>query len=475
MELNHIAERLKKIAGNDAVIHASNALIAYECDALTVDRDVPDMVIIPRTTEQVVEIVKVLHNEQIPFVPRGAGTGLSGGALTVGGGVILSTTRLNQILNVDIRNRRALVEPGVVNLNITKAVQAQGYHFAPDPSSQGACTVGGNINNNSGGPHTLKYGVTVNHVLSVQVVLPNGELVWLGGESDSNPGYDLTGAFVGSEGTFGVVVKAWVKLTRLPAAHRTMLAVFDRAEDAISTISEIIAAGIIPAALEMLDVMAIKAVEEAFNVGLPLDAGAVLIIELDGLEAGLDSQMERVLQICRETNTREVRHATTDSERGRLWTARKRAFGALGRLSPNYLTQDGVVPRTKLPQIMEYVYSVGKKYNVGVANVFHAGDGNTHPCILYNESDPDSVNRALQASTDIIVKCIELGGSVTGEHGIGIEKQNLMPLMFSEDDLNVMAKVKSAFNPDGLLNPKKVFPTNKGCIEIAGMRKAAAL
>ena len=221
--------------------------------------------------------------------------------------------------------------------------------------------------------------------------------------------------------------------------------------------------------------MAIKAVEEAFNVGLPLDAGAVLIIELDGLEAGLDSQMEQVLQICRETNTREVRHATTDSERGRLWTARKRAFGALGRLSPNYLTQDGVVPRTKLPQIMEYVYSVGKKYNVGVANVFHAGDGNTHPCILYNESDPDSVNRALQASTDIIVKCIELGGSVTGEHGIGIEKQNLMPLMFSEEDLDVMAKVKSAFNPDGLLNPKKVFPTNKGCIEIAGMRKAAAL
>jgi glycolate oxidase len=370
---------------------------------------------------------------------------------------------MRRILEINLRDRYAVVEPGLVNVHLTQQLKGSGLHYAPDPSSQGACTIGGNVATNSGGPHTLKYGVTVNHVLGVEVVLPDGEVVQFGGPCSESPGYDLTGLFVGSEGTFGVCTKVWVRLTPDPATQRTMLGVFETVRAATEAISAIIGAGIVPAALEMMDQGIIEAVEAAFQFGFPLDAGAVLLIEVDGLAAAVDVERDQIAALCRQHGAREVRMAQTSAERQLLWKCRKQAFGAIGRLSPSYCTQDGVVPRTKLPAILEFITQVSSKYRLRIVNVFHAGDGNIHPILLFDERDPDQVQRVIAAGDEILSRCIELGGSVTGEHGIGVEKINLMPKLFSAESLEVMHDVRRVFNPDGRCSPHKLLPTAGGC------------
>jgi glycolate oxidase len=423
-----------------------------------------------------VAVVKYLHQEKISFVPRGAGTGLSGGCLPIEAPVMIGTSRLNKIKHIDLTNRRIVAQSGVVNLWVSNAVKNEGLQYAPDPSSQQACTIGGNVAENSGGPHTLKYGVTTNHVLGLELVLPDGDVVTLGGAVEDVPGYDLRGITIGAEGTFGLVTEATLRLTRQPQAYRTFLAVYESVDDATETVSDIIAAGIVPAALEMMDTLIIQAVEEAFHVGFPTDAGAVLIIELDGLAAGLEPQTARIQEICRHNNAREVRIAADDAERLALWKSRKRAFGAIGRLAPNYATQDGVVPRTKVPNILRAISGVAEKYQLRIANVFHAGDGNIHPILMYDERNPGEAERVVQAGQEILKACVDLGGSLTGEHGIGIEKREQMPLIFSPEDLLVMSEIRSVFNPDNLCNPHKIIPTpGSGCIDVRAPRRQVPL
>jgi glycolate oxidase len=470
-----LLNRLRGIVGRDAVLASPSELLVYECDGYTIDKSRPDVVVFPTSAEQVAAVVRLCNELDVPFLPRGAGTSLAGGCLPVGGGVVLSLARMKRILEVDYRNRIAIVEPGVVNLGLTNHLKPQGWHFAPDPSSQGACTVGGNVATNSGGPHTLKYGVTVNHVLGLEFVLPDGEVVRTGGPTEDNPGYDVTGVMVGSEGTFGVATRIWVRLTRNPEAYRTLLGVFETVDDATNTISDIIGAGIVPAALEMLDRLILQAVEAAFHFGFPLDAGAVLIMEVDGLEAGLDADSERITEIAQRNHAREVRRANTDAERLLLWKSRKQAFGAVGRLAPSYCTQDGVVPRTRLPHILREIQRIGEKYQLRVCNVFHAGDGNIHPIVLFDERDAEQVKRVLAASHEILEECIRVGGSVTGEHGIGVEKIDFMPKLFTPEDLAMMVRLKSAFNPQGRCSPGKMLPTAGACIEPTKASRRAAL
>jgi glycolate oxidase len=468
-----LLDRLTCVAGAENVLTAPSDLLVYECDGFTVAKNKPDFVVFPTTTEQVVGVVKACNEFDVPFVPRGAGTSLAGGCLPVGGGVMICLSKMKRILEVNTRDRFAVVEPGVVNLGLTRQLMPLGWHFAPDPSSQGACTIGGNVATNSGGPHTLKYGVTVNHVLGVEIVLPDGEVVVTGGPVEDQPGYDLTGVIVGSEGTFGVVTKIWCRITRNPQAYRTLLGVFETVDDATNTISDIIGAGIVPGALEMLDRLMLGAIEEAFHFGFPLDAGAVLIMEVDGLEAGLDRDAERITEIAKKNNAREVRHAKTADERALLWKSRKQAFGAIGRLAPSYCTQDGVVPRTKLPHILRFIQRTAEKHGIRIANVFHAGDGNIHPILLFDERDTAQVERVLMASHEILEECIAVGGSVTGEHGIGVEKIDLMPKLFSPDDLAMMIRVRQAFNPDGLCSPAKMLPTAGACHEPSRIQRSA--
>jgi glycolate oxidase len=470
-----LIDRLRAIVGRDAVLTSPSELLVYECDGFTIEKNKPDVVVFPTATEQVVQVVQVCNELDVPFLPRGAGTSLAGGCLPVGGGVMITLSRMKRILEVDYRNRFAVVEPGVINLWLTNHLKTHGYHFAPDPSSQGACTIGGNVATNSGGPHTLKYGVTVNHVLGLEFVLPDGRVVVAGGPTEDNPGYDLTGVIVGSEGTFGVATKVWVRITRNPEAYRTLLGVFETVDDATNTISDIIGAGIVPAALEMLDTLILQAVEAAFHFGFPLDAGAVLIMEVDGLEVGLDGEAERITAIAKKNNAREVRRAATDAERLLLWKSRKQAFGAVGRLAPSYCTQDGVVPRTKLPHILREIQRIGEKYNLRICNVFHAGDGNIHPILLFDERDADQVRRVLAASHDILEECVRVGGSVTGEHGIGVEKIDFMPKLFTPRDLGMMLRLRAAFNPDGRCSPRKMLPTAGACIEPSKASRRAAL
>jgi glycolate oxidase len=471
----NLFERLRAIVGRDGILTSRSDLLVYECDGYTIEKNTPDVVVFPTSTEQVVQVVRTCNEFRVPFLPRGAGTSLAGGCLPVGGGVMLALTRMKRILEVNYRDRYAVVEPGVVNLWLTNHLKAQGFHFAPDPSSQGACTIGGNVATNSGGPHTLKYGVTVNHVLGVEMVLPDGQVVQTGGPAEDNPGYDLTGVVVGSEGTFGVVTRVWVRITRNPAACRTLLGVFETVDDATNTISDIIGAGIIPGALEMLDRLILQAVEAAFHFGFPLDAGAVLIMEVDGLEAGLDADAERITQLAQRNKAREVRRAASDAERLLLWKSRKQAFGAVGRLAPSYCTQDGVVPRTRLPHILREIQRIGEKYQLRIANVFHAGDGNIHPILLFDERDADQVQRVLKASHEILEECVNCGGSVTGEHGIGVEKIDFMPRLFTPEDLQMMIRLRSAFNPAGNCSPAKMLPTAGACIEPSKAGRRAAL
>jgi glycolate oxidase len=458
-----LADEFRSVAGPDAVLTAHSDLLVYECDGFVIEKNSPDVAVFPRTTGQVQAIVRLCNQHGVPFLPRGAGTSLAGGCLSVGGGVMIVLTRMKQILEINLRDRYAVVQPGVVNVWLTQALKGTGYHYAPDPSSQGACTIGGNVATNSGGPHTLKYGVTVNHVLGVEAVLSDGSVVQLGGPSEDSPGLDLTGTIVGSEGTLAVVTKVWVRLTRDPQGVRTMLGIFESCDDATNAISEIIAAGIIPAALEMMDQGILVAVEEAFHFGFPLDAQAILLIEVDGLEAGLDLQRDRIIEICNRCAAREVRQARDAKERLLLWKCRKQAFGAVGRLSPSYCTQDGVVPRTRLPHILRRIQEIGARHGVRTVNVFHAGDGNIHPILLFDERQPDEIDRVLAASGEILDECIACGGSVTGEHGIGVEKINFMHKMFTADDLEVMGRLRQAFNPRGLLSPGKMLPTAGAC------------
>jgi glycolate oxidase len=467
--------RLRETVGSENVLASHADLVVFECDGFTIEKSSPDVVVFPCTTEHVAAVVKICHAFDVPFLPRGAGTSLAGGCLPVGGGVMIVLTRMKEILEINLRDRYAVVQPGVVNVWLTNALKGTGFHYAPDPSSQGACTIGGNVATNSGGPHTLKYGVTVNHVLGVEAVLADGRIVQFGGPSEDAPGLDLVGALVGSEGTLAIVTKIWCRLTRNPQGVRTMLGIFDSVDDATTAISEIIGAGIVPAALEMMDRGIVQALEEAFHFGFPLDAEAVLLIEVDGLEAGLDEQRERIVALCNASNAREVRLAADAKERQKLWKCRKQAFGAIGRLSPSYCTQDGVVPRTKLPHILQRIRAICAAHDVRVVNVFHAGDGNIHPIILFDERDADQIQRVLAASGEILDECLACGGSVTGEHGIGVEKIAFMQKMFTPSDLAAMERLRDAFNPHNRLSPDKLLPTAGACGHEAKkpMRRAA--
>jgi len=460
-----LRRELETIVGAGGVLSDPEELLVYESDGLTLFRALADFVVFPTSAEQVAAVVRLANRESIPFVARGAGTGLSGGCLPAEGGLVISMMRMNRVLEVDYDNQIAVVEPGLVNLHLSWAVGPRGFYYAPDPSSQQACTIGGNIANNSGGPHTLKYGVTVNHVLGLEVVLPDGEIAWLGGKTRDALGYDLAGVFVGSEGTFGIATKIVVRILKKPQAVKTVLAVFDRIEQASAAVSAIIAAGLVPAAVEMIDQLTIQAVEDAFGCGYPRDAAAALLIELDGLAVGMSAQADRIVAACREAGAREVRAAADEAERQLLWKGRKSAFGAYGRVSPAYMVMDGVIPRTKLPYVLSRVNEIVAAHGLRVGNVFHAGDGNLHPNILYDPRTPGEEARVVAAGAEIMKVCAEVGGSISGEHGIGLEKADFMPFIFSPADLALMQRLKDAFNPRGLCNPGKVFPTRKSCVE----------
>jgi glycolate oxidase len=460
---------LTAIVGAENVLHHHDELLVYECDGYVINKNVPDVVVFPTCTEHVVEVIKLCNRHDVPFVPRGAGTSLAGGTLAIGGGVMICLTRMKRILEINTRDRYAIVEPGVVNVWLTRALAGQGFHYAPDPSSQTACTIGGNVATNSGGPHTLKYGVTVNHIRGVELVMPDASVVNLGGICEDSPGYDLTGLVVGSEGTFGIVTKAIVNLTRDPETGRTLLGVFDTVEAATETVSGIIAAGIVPAALEMLDNLMIQAVEQAFHFGFPTDAGAILIIEVDGIDAGMDREAQAIAQIVESRGGKVQKSITWRTRKApeyvAIWKSRKSAFGAIGRLSPTFCTQDGVVPRTLLPHILRFIQDVSRRHDIRIANVFHAGDGNIHPILLFDERDPEQVKRVLVASHEILEECIRVGGSVTGEHGIGVEKMALMPKLFAPEDLAAMIAIRTAMNPEGRCSPSKMLPTGGHCLE----------
>ncbi|HEX3798111.1 MAG TPA: FAD-linked oxidase C-terminal domain-containing protein [Verrucomicrobiae bacterium] len=472
-----VIDALRAIVGRENIVHGEQELLVYECDAYTLEKQLPNVVVLPRTTAEVAAVVKLCAEHHLPIIPRGAGTSLSGTVLAVTGGVMIALTRMNRVLDVDYRNRRALVEAGCVNAWVTNAVKGGGLYYAPDPSSQSACTIGGNVATNSGGPHTLKYGVTTNHVLGFEMVMPDGEILWLGARPDGGEdvaGYDLRGVVVGCEGMFGIVTRVLLQLIRAPQMFKTLLGVFENVDDASRTVTGIIAAGMVPGAMEMMDQLITQAVEAAYKFGFPLDAGAVLIIELDGLAAGLDQQADRVIEICKRNRAREVRLAKTEQERLDLWKCRKRAFGAIGRLSPNFLTQDGVVPRSKLPEMMRFIRACSEKHGLRIPNVFHAGDGNIHPLILYDEREPAQVQSALAAGHDILEKCIEFGGSATGEHGIGVEKIDFMAKQFTVADLDAMRMLRRVFDPEIRCNPHKMFPGSKRCADFAPRKQIAA-
>jgi len=448
---------LRRCLGRDDVLSAPSELGVYDCDAFTVERGRPDAVVFPRNARQVADMIRTANRHEVPVIPRGAGTGLAGGCVPLGGGVVLMLTRMNRILEVNLRDRMAVVEAGVPSLQLSHRLAGTGYHYAPDPSSQGASTIGGNVATNAGGPHTLKYGVTINHVLGLEAVTGDGSVVELGPVEDPAE-LDLVGLLGGGEGTLAVVTKVWVRLTPNPHDARAMRAIFDSVDDATRAVSRIMATGIIPSAMELMDRGILAAVEEAFHFGFPLDAGAVLVIEVDGPAAGLDRQQEQVAAFCREQNAREVLVARSPGERDLLWKCRKLSVGAVGRLSPSYVIQDGVVPRTKLPQIIRRIAEIGEQHQVRIVNVAHAGDGNVHPILLFDERDPAEVRRALAAGRELLAECIALGGSVTAEHGIGIEKIEFMDKLFGPADLEAMSRIRRAFDPAGRLNPGKLLP-----------------
>src|SRR5436190_7777356 len=465
-----LLDELRRILGPDGLVASAEGRLVYECDMHTFYKGAPDVVALPESTAEVVAIVRLCRGERVPIVPRGSGTGLIGGAMAPLGGVMIGLNRMTRIVEIDLANRAATVQPGLINLWLTRAVQERGWFFAPDPSSQMVSSIGGNVSTNAGGPHCLKYGITSNHVLGLELVTGRGELVRLGGKVADRPGYDLTGVAVGSEGTFGIVTAVTVRLLHAPETVRTILASFVTIEDASEAVSAIIAAGMIPAALEMLDELMIRAINEGSNAGYPKDAAAVLLIELDGPLAEVMAQSERAAQICWERGALEVRVARDDAERALLWKGRKEAAGAVGRLAPTYLLQDAVVPRSKLPTIMRELIAIGARHRVRIANVFHAGDGNLHPLILYDDRDPEELERAKAANEELLSACIAMGGTVTGEHGVGLDKAKNLPLQYADADLNFMYRLRRAFDPETIMNPGKLLPSHPACGE--GFRPA---
>jgi glycolate oxidase len=463
--------KLESALPKGAVVASREELRTYESDGLASYHVAPGVVVLPESTEHVQAIVRLCHQAGVPFVARGSGTGLSGGALPLEHGVLIVLARMRRILEIDIRNQRAVVEPGVINLSVTREVEPHGYYYAPDPSSQLVCSIGGNVAENSGGAHCLKYGFTTNHVLGLEVVLPDGELVHLGGKALDPPGYDLIGAFVGSEGTLGIATKITLRLVRKPETVRTLLAAFATTDEAGEAVSQIIAAGIVPAAVEMMDALSIEAAEAAVHAGYPPGAGAVLIVELDGPAAEVEDQFAAVERICRACRSFAIRIAEDDAERALIWKGRKSAFAAVGRISPDYYVQDGVIPRTALPAVLRQIAELGKQTGLRIANVFHAGDGNLHPLVLYDAKIPGQAAHAEEAAARILEICLEHGGSITGEHGVGVDKKKHMSQMFTADDLNVMQLLRCAFDPRGLCNPGKLFPTTRLCGERPGPRR----
>ena len=455
---------LARAVGADQVITDPAALRTYESDALTGYRAIPQAVVLPASTAEVAAVVAVCAAHGIPFVARGAGTGLSGGAVPVAEGIVIGLARMNRILEVDVPNRRVRLQPGVTNLDVTRAVAAHGLYYAPDPSSQQVCTIGGNVAENSGGAHCLKYGFTSNHVVEAELVLAGGEVVRLG-EGDA---LDLLGAVVGSEGTLGIVTEVVVGVLPRPQRVETLLAAFASTDHAGEAVSAIIAGGIIPAAIEMMDELTIGAAEAAVGAGLPLDAGAVLLVELDGPAIEVEMLMQRVIEMCREAGASEVRQAGSESERAGFWRGRKAAFAAMGRISPDYYVQDGVVPRTRLPDMLRRISQLAAGYGLRVGNVFHAGDGNLHPLVLYDGAVEGEAARAEELASEILTACVDAGGSLTGEHGIGLDKARHMPRMFSDADLDAMNRLRCGFDPQGRCNPGKVFPTPRLCGEVPG-------
>jgi len=456
---------LKQVLGEQGVLWKPEDLLLYEYDG-SVELARPDSVVFPRSTRDVVQIVEVANRYGVPLVGRGAGTGLSGGALAPQGGIVLVFSRMNRILELDHENQRAVVQPGVVNWELTRAVEHAGLYFAPDPSSQKACTIGGNVAENAGGPHTLAYGVTSHHVTGLELVLPSGDVIRVGGKTVESVGYDLTGLLVGSEGTLAIVTEITVKLLRQPEAVKTLLAVYDHVDDATETVVELTARGITPAACEMLDGWTLRVVEDYIHAGFPTDSAAVLLIEVEGLGEAVEAQAGEISEICRLHRARELRVARDARERDLLWKGRKNAFGAIGRVSPSYYVQDGVIPRTRLSVTLQRIHEIGQEFGFQIGNIFHAGDGNLHPIILFDQRDQAEFDRAAAAASAIMRLCVEMGGALTGEHGIGMEKNEMMPLLFSEAELDLMKRVRGVFNPAGRLNPGKVFPSGKGCGEI---------
>ncbi len=463
-----IVAEMREIVGNDYVYEKYAQLRTYESDGLTSYRVTPALVVLPASTEQVQAVLRVCHREHLPFVPRGSGTGLSGGALPVEGGVLISVARMNQILDVNLFNQRVVVQPGVINTWVTQRVAPHGYFYAPDPSSQPVCTIGGNVGENSGGAHCLKYGFTVNHVLAVKLVLPNGELIEAGSPTLDPPGYDLPGIIVGSEGTLGIVTEITLRIVRKAEVVQTVLVAFEHTDAAGEAVSGIIAAGIVPAAVEMMDQLATIACEAAVHAGYPLEAGALLLVELDGPRAEVAKQLEQVETICRRAGATEYRLARTEEERLLMWKGRKAAFAAMGRISPNYIVQDGVIPRTALPEVLREIADLSNRYGLRVANVFHAGDGNLHPLVLYDERNEGAEEKAEELAGEILRSCVSHGGSITGEHGVGVDKKMYMPLMFTEADMATHQLVRCAMNPENLCNPNKVYPTPRLCGELPG-------
>ncbi len=451
--------------GKSAVLSLASDLKLYEYDG-GVDKSQPDLVVFPRSTEDVVVLVKLARKHRIPIIGRGAGTGLSGGAIARAGGMMISFARMNKILEIDISNQRAVVQPGVVNLDITLAVQPFDYFFAPDPSSQRACTIGGNVAENAGGPHTLAHGVTTNHVLGLEAVLPDGSLIEVGSAAPDTPGYDLTGLLTGSEGTMALVTKIIVRLMREPEAVRTMLAIYNSVDQAGDTVGALTAKGIIPIALEMLDGPMLRMVETATHAGYPTDAAAVLLIEVEGLIESVEEEAERIRDVCQACGAREFRVAQSAEERALLWKGRKNAFGAIGRVTPTYYVQDGVVPRTQIARTLRAIEEIGLRHGIAISNVFHAGDGNMHPILPFDPRKPGELERAQRAGEEILDFCISVGGSISGEHGVGMEKMELMSHQFPEETLDLIQRFKTLFDPHCSLNPGKLLPLGKGCLEI---------
>lgn len=462
-----VLRELRDAVGPEHVVTEPERLRVYECDGLTGHRAVPAAVVLPDSTEEVQAVLRACHRERVPFVARGAGTGLSGGATPSAGGVVVALTRMNRILEVDIDSQRIVVEPGVANLDVSRAVAADGFFYAPDPSSQQVCTIGGNVAENSGGAHCLKHGFTVHHVTGLTLVLSDGEIVELGGKALDPDGPDLLGVVVGSEGTLGVVTRITLRIVRSPETVRTLLAGFDSTDSAGEAVSEIVSAGILPAAIEMMDRLTIEAAELSVSPGYPAGAGAMLLVELEGVRAQVDEDVEAVERICAECGAFELRLAEDEASRALLWKGRKSAFAAMGRVATDYYVQDGVVPRTQLPRVLRRIEALSQAHGLRVGNVFHAGDGNLHPLVLYDAARGET-ERARTLAEAILEACLDAGGSLTGEHGVGMDKACRMPGMFSERDLATFERLRRAFDPEGLCNPGKVIPTPRLCGEVPG-------